>query len=360
MKSRIFILLVLFPGIVLAQSSLLQDEEGESGFKSPAGNIVLNTKDAGISLNYFRLKSIPDKAPRSFGINLKLKGKDGIAPVISDGKFDPEGTLGVFFIFYVPNRKVFRTETVIETVSTPMADTFRICTLCDTVKYIVAKPPRVTRVSHNEDILMQDVRQNYFTVTPKLKWSQVSLLDTANVFQSPTHDSPVGASLEVAFSRIGFAGAWNNASPIIFGISATIGVVDNASSLDLLKFDRLDTRYNPKDSSQTLVGKKEITGHNRDAFKKSMTYSTLNVDWGIYPRVFNNRILIAAHWRSKFIDENSHTNLGAGIYLAKEKAPGKIIGGINFLVNDVFNQMNQASSVINRASVNLVLGVNPF
>jgi hypothetical protein len=321
MKKLLLLVLSLSSVALMAQSSLFQNSAGESAFKTTGGNIILNTAEAAIKLNYAPMQSYGNYKTYG-GVSIDVKGNDGIAPIISDGVFDPKGSLGSFFTFYANSKKTV----IVNGISEPIS------------KYKI----------------------NYFTLSPRITRAKISLIDTADLFVQPVYKSVTGFVFEAAFSKIGFIGDINTKkhSSTVFGISVSAGVTDNSTDLGLSKFDLVTTQYN-SDSSAALINKMEISGHNKDAFDKSISYGTLNADWGIYPYYFDRRLVTAIHLRSRFTEAQSSTNIGIGLYLTKKGAPANIVGGVNFMITDVFGQIAD-TNLKNRTALNLVLGVSPF
>ncbi|WP_342087714.1 hypothetical protein [Dyadobacter sp. OTU695] len=292
-----------------SQASFVQDARGESSVMSPGGSgIVFNTSDAAISISFLKAKS---SSPFYWGIDAKFKAEEGISLVVKNGNINPTGKVGGVFVWE-------------------------------------SKPNKG--------------KWNNFYLSPAVSFSSSKLFDDqTNLFADQIAKKQFTAvSLKAAFNRTSHRKLFCSeceSSPTILGISGTIGTTTNLGNLT--KLDVITYTILKDESGQE---RKLETGQTSafsplSKYQDNLGYAQINVDWIIFPMVFQSRAAIAIFSRSKFANKMLPTHSpGAGIFLTKEGSPTDIVGGIVTQITDVFNVNDQPNGPKNRIVLSLVAG----
>jgi hypothetical protein len=330
---RICFVVIIFSGLLLlsaanAQNSLLQDGKGEAAFYNEDGSYLsFNPGDGNVRLNYLRF--CPDHVWVN-GFNLEVKSKDGIGSLLSNGVLNPQGTVGVYF-----RRKYGKKDGQHIVEKTDVN--------CRKILDSQGLPIPVTK----DKFIYDNPKYLYFVL--KSRYSSVKELRKDTL--AADNRFLFGFTGEVAYNSFFKI---RNKHTGIFGVSLNGNLADNTELLRVIT-----DSIAPNIQS---VREEEIKAYENGALKKEIFIANLNVDLGIYPAMFNQRVLISLHWRSRYIGLNNTTvrNIGLGIYFTGDKTPRNIIGGINFFVNDLANENSKDQSVWKRSSINVTVGFKPF
>lgn len=336
-----------------AQVSLLEDDQGEGAFKVGRTLLSINTSANKISFSYFKPIEKADFRPRTttdmglytegslprntrsdiydtvkgtdgklhirkttypglvdrFGFNINANANNGVSNIIEGGKVNANGSLGLFYVDYgvfIPAKSISEWD--------------------------------------------------FLSYSLRVESINADLVDTANLINGSSRESSVGFKAEIAYNRVGFAKVGGGYHTTIFGMSVSYNLTDNANELRQSKF--LNTTTISNTGNQTITQSNEINGYINTLYQDNVSRGTFNIDYGIYPKKFDSRLLLAVHWRSRFQEALTPvSNAGFGVYIAKKDAPSRIIGGINAMINDFFGvQSNNPLS--KRVVVNLVAGIN--
>jgi len=83
----------------------------------------------------------------------------------------------------------------------------------------------------------------------------------------------------------------------------------------------------------------------------------INFDIGFTPRLFDqNYFGFNAFLRTEAYKKVNNTRMGFGLYVANEKNPSKITGGLGWQFNDVFLKTNTTKGFVERSSIFLYAG----
>ncbi len=352
---------------VLAQNSMFEDSEGQSAFKVNNNSLIVNSGQQSIKFDFFKsfhveeqttyfdhftimenenldkynVLLLPDKwesivlqpgqtvtteqgntysaggtrvyrvhhkrkFPDKFGITLNAIANTGVSNLFDDGELDPTGEIKFSYTAYGKNE----------------------------------------RSISNFD---------YFVFSGGINAESVSLIDTSNFAMGALNEKTLGYSLEIAYNRVGYIktsdDSWHN---FFFGASASYEVGDNANELNQSEFTVTNVLENT--ATQTITSTSSLKGILQELYINSREVFNFNMDAAILPKSLDERILFAGHYRGKSIEDNKYiSNAGAGIYITDKDATSKIVGGINFIFQDIFGE-ETSNSMLQRLSINIVAG----
>jgi len=302
MKTNVIFLCLIMSSFLYAQTSLLQDKGGETSLvMHDKKSISINAGDANVLL------SMSFNKPKWFiGGSAKFKSTDGVANLLDGYKFNPE----VGFTIYGGN-------------------------------YLKAK----------------DYQYQFFFYAFKLVNTKYNLLknDNSNTFDSKT------------FTGYTFTVGYNNLTAVHFlvpkdgvdssflwGGSANFGSVNNLD--DLKSVQTFTTSDVISGSTVTTLQKDKKQGF--EGLYYTETALRVNLDGYLFPQLFGGRFGVGGYVRSKLTGTNRKNDAGLGIILGEKDAPSNIVLGVLYQFNDVFNQLDSESNVIERGGINLIAGYN--
>lgn len=335
-------LIFLLVEISFGQNSLLEDQAGEGALKVNDNRIALNTSEESIKIDYFsgstlrdsivtytlgsgrsgirikgyhliihdtvtlssgarlgRLRFHPDDG-LLWGLNLNVKANNGLTSILDGGKITFAGSIGAYCSIYLPQSNAL----------------------------------------------------DYINLSASLLSGKVDLLDTANILAGSYKQSFIGYRVEASYNRYGSI----RMNATIFGISTSFKMSDNADGLDRKEYTRTTTILSSP--SDIVIRQNKLSGFIQEEYIREQKTWSVNVDAGIYPHnTFRDRVLFATHIRSylKEDDRDMIINAGIGAYLTKDGAPSKILGGVNFILQDVLQTVNTAP-FNERIAINVVAG----
>lgn len=281
--------------------AFFEDTEGKSSINLPIGGIArINTADKSLKFGYYYERSDKDVV---FGLDASGKSNNGIAPLVSSKKLCPEAK----FNFNLGFKNISTGD------SNPSA-------------------------------------YDYLNIKFGIGAAKYKLLDVNATFeQQITSES---------FNKINFGLSYNYLlnGNMIFGIYVGYDKTNNISSLEKLTIK--ETTINSTDSTGTIVRTSESEYTAWKGQFKSIDQFSLYLDYVYIPDFINNRVALSVYLRSGFNSENNITNVGLGIYLNKECEPLKIVGGIIYEVQDLFDAKDVGSSLGKRGTLSLIVGYN--
>lgn len=354
-KMRKFLIITLVVTVfnVSAQNSILEDREGEGSVKILESTISLNAGESAIKSTtvlptnsnvrqYVEFYKIGDSVSKSRGIvisnelivlqkdtvsfygeqlskgdsirrvfyqtnfhgekgfTINAIASDGTSNLFSEGKLDPKGEASFFRTFY----------------------------------------------GSNDSMSMWD----FISLSIGLSAKDISLVNTSDLFADPVNQTTLGLNLEVNYNRIGSAFGGTS----IFGVGVSYINRDNSPQLAKSVYD-VSTNL-ASSGAQVASMKNSISGYDESAYVANIHTLNINLDYGVYPSVFNDRLLIAGQLRGKAREMvKPKVDFGVGFYLSDEHVSTKIIGGINVIATDLF-KTHSSNPFGERISINLVTG----
>jgi hypothetical protein len=314
-------LIILIGGNCFGQQ-LFQDASGKSKYffaNNPYGWLTYNTSDKSASLGYVHNSSRPvgydhnkekSKYNYIYGGDLKVNVKDGLGNIISGGNFKPgitlAGTFGAFSDVFL-NKGDYINLFVRPTISFTEYD----------------------YIPKNTNKLIKDKLFEYgFLFNFNFQFNEekvISKKDGKNVTDP------------------------NKRHYYFVGLQTGINQINNYNDLD----DVTLTTVLYSDTSGSVLSSKAA----KSGSLIRNTAMPLNIDLGVTPRIFNHNYFgFNTYFRSNLFVSKSPTNVGLGIYLADEKKPSNIAGGIAWQFNDVFDVLKKAGSTFERSSLFLYVG----
>ncbi|GAB3983487.1 hypothetical protein GCM10028806_56750 [Spirosoma terrae] len=179
-------------------------------------------------------------------------------------------------------------------------------------------------------------------VAPSIK------LDAFKVLESNSLNNKYffGGSVKGGFNKIGkaFKGT------AIIGYSGSIGYLNNTSDLKTVDV------YTRVEIDSTVILKNKKSGFV-DNYQKFFG-ARLNIDYAVFPFKNYGYISIAVYGRGQLWGYQPTQKAGIGIFVGQQGAPTKIVAGIAYQVNDIFNAVSDEPTFLKRTGVNLVAGFN--
>jgi hypothetical protein len=354
-KIYIIITLGLFSGSLFGQNSLLEDAAGEGSFKIYQSTISVNTGESAIKATIV----LPKKTynPRQYtqyyelreSINREVTILDDTIIVIQQGQTivttngvtkNPGDTIRR--ILYVANFLGDTGFTINGIASDGNSNLFSEKKLKPKGEVGIFR----TYYGKNDSLS----RWDYISIAAGVSAKDVSLIDSDSLFNDPKNETSFGFNVEFNYNRVGSI----RSSTSIFGAGLSYENRDNANQLSALEYEVTSTIGT--NGSQVATQQSSVQGLNESDYKSNTNTLNLNVDFGVYPNVFNDRLLIAGQLRGKMKEDvNTSLNFGFGFYLADKDVSTKIIGGINIIASDLTGAVSN-DPLKERITINLVAG----
>ncbi|MCX6225914.1 MAG: hypothetical protein NTV01_14370 [Bacteroidia bacterium] len=297
--SIIFILAFCLRTEILSAQTFFEDAKGKSSINLPVGGIIrVNTSDESLKFGYYYNRSDKDVV---LGLDASGKSNNGLAPIISNGKLSPEAALNFNLGF--------------KNISTDDSN------------------------PSGYDYL------NFKIGIGAAKYKLISV-DTSYEQQTKSE----------SFNKINLGLSYNyylNGN-MIFGIYGGYDKTNNISGLSKLKVK--ESTSISTDSTGTIIrtSEEEYTAWKGEL--KTINQFSLFFDYVYIPDFLNNRVAISLYSRSSFNSSRNQTNGGLGIYLNQKDEPLKIVGGIIYEFEDLFDAKKAGTSVGKRGTIGIVLG----
>jgi len=317
MRQLLFILASTIPIGGFCQQ-LFQDASGKTNLffsRDPYGWITYNTSDKSGSVGYTRNRADGydhdgDKVKYNYlyGGDIKVNVKDGLGSLVSGGSFRPgitlSGNAGVFSDNY------------------PGIGNYMSLYLRPSLSY---------------------TQYNYIAtsaaVIDKIKKVEAGLLLNFNLQFNLDKKTPgIGVGHDPLKRHYLFA-----------GVQSGYTHANNYSDLDDVQLSTIINTAGNATVYKTETAKSgSYVGYN---------VIPLNIDVGITPRIFqHNYFGFNSYLRTNFLKSKNSTNAGVGIYLADEKKPSNIAGGLAWQFNDVFDVLKKAGGTFERSSLFFYVG----
>jgi hypothetical protein len=272
---------------------------GKTSLNLPLGGLVrVNTADRSLKIGYYFNRSDKNIV---FGIDVSGKSNNGFAPIVSNKKLSPEAHLN----FNVGFKNVTTND------SHPSRyDYLNIKAGVGAARYRLLNP----QLSYNEQIYMK------------------------------------------SFTKFNLGISYNYLlnGKMIFGIYGGYERTNNISRLPQLTIKETTVVGNSGESTRTAETEYTVWEGPFKALNSGVMY----LDYVYIPDFLNNRIALSAYSRSMFSSIHNITNGGFGLYFNRKGQPLKIIGGLIYEFDDLFNAAGSATSLVHRGTIGLVAGYN--
>ncbi len=298
---QIFFLIVILPLSVFSQTSIVQDKSGETSLNFSNNKTVLfNSGDASIGAGFSFSNVTPKKnngLETFWGWAVKLKSNDGISTLLDGYDFMPRFTLGVF------KGRAMKSS---------------------------------SKSSSNSIYYGTDIGNSVFNL---LSQQTLNKLEKTSFFNW---------RIKLGFNRLG---AWGK-STTLFGISSEFGSYNNLD--DLTAVERYKSSIDNSSTPSTIVVSNKKSGFSGDYKEGNML--KINMDYLVFPTCLKGRVGLGGYFRGGLGGDFSRQNLGVGCFLGKEGAPDKIVLGLVYQINDVFNQLKEEPSFQKRTGISITAG----
>ena len=282
----------------------LEDSKGESSLILPSGGIVrINTSDESLKFGYYSNKS---EQKYIYGFDVKGKSNNGLTPIFNNEKLSQEANLS--FIFGIKN---------------------------------------ITTRHKSKNGRYDNLNFKFEIGEAKYK-----LINTNTTYEQQVKSK--------SFNKINLGLAYNyflNGN-MIFGIYGGYNRNNNISDLTKLNIEESTIISTDPTGEIIRTSKEEYTAWKGDF--KTINQVLLFIDYVYIPEWLSNRVALSLYSRSNFKSTINQTNGGIGIYLNKKNEPSKIVGGIIYEFEDLFNSKSSGASFINRGTLGIVVGYNFF
>ncbi|MFN3195267.1 MAG: hypothetical protein ACE364_04890 [Chlorobiota bacterium] len=303
----IFSLLFFYLTNDLLAQTFFEDAKGKTSIFLPInkngnglGNIRLNTADESLKIAYFHNRSDKDVF---FGLDAKGKSNNGLAPLFSSEKLSPEAAINFSIGF--------------KNLAVKQSDLSKF----DLINF---------RIGFNG--------ANYKIVSA----------DTVYTKQITTQNF-TGINAGVSYNY------FLNGN-MIFGLYGGYDKNNNLSSLS-----KITVNESTNLGVDSLGTTSRTTEDSYTAWKgeyKLIDQFSIYLDYVFIPNFLDNRVALSLYSRSGFNSVLNKTNAGFGIYFNEKDNPTKIIGGLIYEFEDVFDVKKSGNSLGKRGTLGIVLGYN--
>ncbi|MGF1584794.1 MAG: hypothetical protein ACFCUM_05700 [Bacteroidales bacterium] len=285
----------------LKAQPFFEDARGKASIHLPVGGIArINTADESLKFGYYFNRSDKDLV---FGMDASGRSTNGLASIFSDDKLLPEATLNFNLGF--------------KNVSTD-----------------------------NSSLSGFD----YLHFRLGLGTAKYTLIKTENTFD--------GQISSETFNKINIGLSYNyflNGN-MIFGVYGGYDKTNNINELRKIKI--IESFIISDDPSGTIIRSSELEYTAWRGELKRVNQFSLFFDYVYIPDFINNRVAMSVYSRSGFNNNRNNTNGGFGIYFNKEGEPLKIIGGLIYEFDDLFDAGKTGSKLGQRGTIGIVAGYN--
>ncbi len=279
--------------------TIFEDASGETSVFLPVGgNVRVNTADKSLKFAYYYNRSDKDVV---FGVDASGKSNNGFASVISGKNLNPEANLNFNVGF--------------------------------------------KNVSTDDSNLSG---YDYLNVTFGIGASKYTLLnpDVSYAQQISTE----------SFNQLSAGVSYNyylNGN-MIFGIYGGYDKTNNISALPKLVIK--ETTVLGADAAGTTIRSSEDEFFAWQGNLKTIHQFSFYTDYIYIPDFLENRVALSVYTRSGFRTDHNQTNAGLGIYLNKKDEPLKVVGGIIYEFEDLFDSSDAGTSLGKRGTLGIILG----
>ncbi len=299
---KYFLILVVcsfIAGTAKAQT-FFEDAQGQSSIALPLGGIArLNTTASSLKIGYYYNRSDKDVV---LGVDASGISNNGFAPLVSGRELSPEANINFNLGF--------------KNVST-------------------------------DDSNLSGF--DYLNIRLGTGTARYMLIDTDVTFEQQIRSETfTGVNLGVSYNY------YHNGN-MIFGVFGGYDRTNNIFSLNQLAIK--DTTPIATNSDGIVrTAESEFTAWEGQL--EPVDQFSLFLDYVYIPDFFSNRLAFSVYSRSNFNDILNSTNGGFGFYLNKDGEPLKIVGGLIYQFNDLFNAGDADTSLGERGTIGIVAGYN--
>jgi hypothetical protein len=287
-----------------AQTSVIQDGDGETAYTTGASIITLNAAKSELSFSV----TAKDDVIRHWNLTGSFEAKEGTAKLFSENKLQFNGSLGFQY--------------------------FRNCT---------KEPDR-------DDI--GDISIEHFNYGVKALYSKISVYDATAAYEDQIFgQSNFGFKANVGYVWIkSILGEWS------LGLSLSGGIKDNTDALDQ---DEIITVYDEQvNGTDTRVHAKTEDVYLAGLINRNGAFGNLNVDFGHH--FLKSRYYGNIHFNYKAYDEvKPMLSSAIGLFFMKNGAPLEAIAGIQLQTKDLGDTSGAGLNLLEKTSLVLTVGF-PF
>jgi hypothetical protein len=281
--------------------TFFEDIQGRTSINLPIGGLArINTADRSIKIGYYYNRSDKNIV---FGLDVSGKSNNGFAPIVSNKKLSPEAHIN----FNVGFKNIATNHT-------------------------------------------QPSGYDYLNIKVGIGAAQYRLLNP----QLPYNRQISGKSFTKANAGVSYNYFLHG--NMVFGIYAGYERTNNISRLPRLTI-RETTKIGTNPGGETARSTKAEYTVWVGSFK-ALNEGRLYLDYVYIPDFLNDRIALSAYSRSIFSSIANITNGGFGLYFNQKGNPLKIIGGLIYEFDDLFNAAGSHTSLSRRGTLGLVVGYN--
>jgi hypothetical protein len=285
----------------LKAQPFFEDARGRASIHLPLGGIArINTAEESLKFGYYYNRSDKDLV---FGMDVSGRSTNGLASIFSDEKLHPEATLNF-------NLGLKNISTDISTLSGFDYLHFRLG--IGTAKY--------------------------------------TLINIENTFEQQISSE--------TFNKINIGLSYNyflNGN-MIFSVYGGYDKTNNIN--ELRRINIIESSIISADPAGTIMRSSEVQYTAWRGNLNRVNQFSLFFDYVYIPDFINNRVAFSVYSRSGFNNNLSKTNGGFGVYFNKEGEPLKIIGGLIYELDDLFDAGKTGTTLGKRGIIGIVAGYN--
>ena len=299
MKFSIILWIFILPLFSFSQTSVIQNKNGESSLiLANNKTVVFNSSDASIGSNFSFNHALGGKE-EFWGFSFKVKSNNGISTLLEGNNFKPKFDFGIF---------------------------------------------KGGSLKSNSSSVSQ-----WYYYSLATNNSYFNLL-SSNILNKLDKSSFFGWRAKVGYNKL--AAIFKNST--LLGVSLEYGRYNNTD--DLKSVDRYEITTDISTIPNTLILSNKKSGFKGNYIEENMI--KLNFDYLFYPHFAKNRFAIGGYYRGGFVGKFQKQNLGFGIFLSQDEAPDKIVLGIVYQINDIFDQIKEEPSFNKRTGISITAGYN--
>ena len=285
----------------LSAQTFFEDAKGKSSINLPVGGIVrINTSDESLKFGYYYNRSDKDVV---VGLDADGKSNNGLAAIFSSEKLSPEATVN----FNLGFKNIFTDDSNLS-------------------------------------------GYDYLNFKFGIGAAKYKLINVDNSFEQQIKSE--------SFNKINIGLSYNyflNGN-MIFGIYGGYDKTNNIPGLSKLNIK--ESASVSTDSNGAIIRTSEVEYTAWKGELKTISQFSLFFDYIYLPDFLNNRVALSLFSRSSFNSTQNQTNGGFGIYFNQKDEPLKIIGGIIYEFEDLFDSNKAGTSLGKRGTLGIVAGYN--
>lgn len=294
----LFLVLCLFVTTNMQAQTIFEDAQGATSIYLPVGGVVgINTAGSSLKMGYYYNRSDRDIV---VGVDARGISNNGLAPLVTNKELSPEAHISLNV--------------------------------------------GLKNASTGDNMLSG---YDYLNLRIGIGAAQYRMMDVNAPFeeQLSTH----------SFNKVNIGLSYNyylNGN-MIFGTSAGYDRTNNISNLTELTIKETVTTGTDANGS---IRTAEVEYTAWEGTLRSMDQFSLFLDYVYIPDFLSNRVAFSVYSRSRFNRINNMTDGGLGLYLNKEGDPLKIVGGLIYEFEDLFDARDTGAPLGERGMLGIVLG----